>query len=425
MRAAWVSFFTPSPFSLRPASRNWAGAKPAWAARSKPARRFRRSSAARRGLRRNGLQARIRRPARWRRAAWRIAGLIEAGSASMCAFPVGTMASGAFAGPGAGAWGVLRAIDPVTSPCGLGAITVEGSKNDGMLPIWPVASGSAAPRGVQRALGRRHRPARRGRRLRRIPRCGVRRAERLDIRQRRNIGEQQVHRGQRRADNDDGDAGRDQHLFQEQAHPLAARRQRVGHVVACRHRHRCRHRRCGIGCGIGAAGIACGIGAGARNLRFARGLLFLERPEAAALLRGLLLRHLHRGVEIGGLRGIAGGGDRRRLAGGIGGRSPEAAQCRLGRGDAGRGRARPHARHAAAGLERRVGRQVGIDRLARGPARHGPAARLRLRRGRRHVFGFRKRRGTRGERRKLDRCGGRCRWLRLRRAAEPPPPFPG
>jgi hypothetical protein len=47
----------------------------------------------------------------------------------------------------------LRAIEPVTSFCCFGAITVDGSKNEAMLPIWPVASGSAPPGTISEPCG--------------------------------------------------------------------------------------------------------------------------------------------------------------------------------------------------------------------------------------------------------------------------------
>ena len=135
----------------------------------------------------------------------------------------------------------------------------------------------------------------------------------------------------------------------------------------------------GIGAGIGA-GIGGSEGGRRVELRFGRNVLggLLERPfEPGARLAAERLRHLHRRVEISRLGGIARGGDGGRLAAGFRGHRPGMAERGLGGGDAGRGRSGLDARGAAAGLERRVGRQIGIDRLALGAARHLPRRRPR------------------------------------------------
>ena len=166
-------------------------------------------------------------------------------------------------------------------------------------------------------------------------------------------------------------------VFRNSAHPLAARR-RASSRVAGRHRHRHRRHRlrtsaAGIGRGIG--GGAASRAASARRRRIAvrpRACFFLNGQKPAALLCGWRLRHLHRGVEIGRLGGVAGRGNRRRLAGGLGGRGPEAARAPLRRRRCGPRPSRA-ARAARRCRARAACRAAGSDRSAGVRARGGMA----------------------------------------------------
>ena len=197
----------PSPFSLRLARRNWAGAKPASAARSN----HRTAS---------GVLCGSPRPSAYRApssyaaagslaaAAVRNDGLIDAGSDSVVDWTAG--AGVVFGGAG------FRGIDPVTSGS---LIAVEGSKNEVPLLIELVVSGSAARGSATRAFRRRHRPARH---------CcwslglwrGDSRALRLILGRRclrrgGRIRKQELHRGLRDAHDNDSDARCDQERLQE------------------------------------------------------------------------------------------------------------------------------------------------------------------------------------------------------------------
>ena len=328
-------------------------------------------------------RSRIRRPARLAASAWRIAGLIEAGSASMCACPSARWrpACCRAGGGGGAAW---RAIDPVTSARRLRRDHGRGVEE--RRHVADLAGGFAvgAPRRGSELLGRRH-PAGVG------VACGVSggaasACRRLDI-------------------GGGGISGNSRSIAVSAAPTtmmatLAAissvfrtanRLPRDGSASVtsshARHRRRCRHRLNADRCGR-AAGIACGIGAGAGICGSPVGFFFLNGQSRRPSLR-LRLRHLHRRVEIGGLRGIARGGNRGRLAAGIGGRRPEAASAASDaamRAAAEPGRTRGAPLPGSSGVS---GGRYGSIGWRRGPARHRlcraasaaarPAARIRLR----------------------------------------------
>ena len=304
----------------------------------------------------------------------RSAGLIEAGSGRGSTWPAGAGGRG-----GAG----FRGIEPVTSGS---LIVVEGSKNEELPPIELVGSRIGCRRRPARAFRRRHRPARRGR------------WRAASARRWRDswtgpwaaapgaaaVREQEFHRGLRHADHDDGDAGRDQQRLQEFQDLLAARQrcsapssigigggivEGIAVPASARASAAAGRRRGAWNCGSAGTSLAAFLNG---HLSHVRGL----RPSDFGTFTGR--------VEIGRLRGVARGGDGGRLAAGFRGHRPGIAERGLGGGDAGRGRAGLDARGAAAGLERRVGRQIGVDRLALRAARHLPRGRPR-RAGRRAV----------------------------------------
>ena len=271
----------------------------------------------------------------------------------------------------------FRGIEPVTSGS---LIAVDGSKNDELLLIELVVLGIGCRRGRHGAFRRRHRPARRGRRSAAL-RLGGGRALGLVL--------------GRHAPGAGGLSG-NRNSIAVCATPttMIATLAAISSVFSSFKiflprdsgasapssiAHRRRHRRRRIGCRHRRGHRRQRWRGGSRRveLRLGRKILggLLERPfEPFARLAAERLRHLHGRVEIGRLRGIARGGDGGRLAAGFRGHRPGVAERGLGGGDAGRGRSGLDARRAAAGLERRIGRQIGVDRLALRAARHLPRA---------------------------------------------------